>query len=164
MNKPELLALMNDKYAELEQVLSPLSEAQWTTPGANGDWSIKDILAHLTAWQYVMLRRLHAAVRHEALDPQWQVAGEDIDSMNARFFAENRARPAAEVHDDFRATYREIAGLVATLSDADLFEAGRFAWLNDNTLWELVAGDTYEHYDEHMQSIRDWLAQSGTRP
>lgn len=163
MNKAELLTLMNDKYVELEQVLSPLSEVQWTTPGANGGWSIKDIIAHIAVWQRRMLRRLQAAALHEAPDPQLQVSDEGIDSLNARFFAENRERPIAEVYDDFRTTYHEIDGLVPTLSDADLFEAGRFDWLDGSALWELVAGDTYEHYDEHMQSIRDWLAQSGAR-
>lgn len=46
------------------------------------------------------------------------------------------------------------------MDDADLFEKQRFAWMKGNALWQLIAGDTYEHYDEHLPSIRDWLARS----
>jgi len=32
--------------------------------------------------------------------------------------------------------------------------------MKGNALWELVAGDTYEHYQEHLQSIQEWLNKS----
>jgi uncharacterized protein (TIGR03083 family) len=158
MNKTELLASMESGYNEMEQVLSPLSETQWTTPGANGDWSIKDIVAHLTVWQHVLLRRLQAAARHETPARELLAEEKDIDDMNARFYAENRDRPAAEVYDDFRASYHEIVAQVQSLPDTDLFEAGRFAWTQDSALCQYVADNTYEHYDEHLPSIRDWVA------
>jgi hypothetical protein len=48
-----------------------------------------------------------------------------------------------------------------TMRDEDLFDPNRFAWRRGSPLWDLVAGDTYEHYNEHMQSIQQWLARSG---
>ncbi|HEV2580089.1 MAG TPA: ClbS/DfsB family four-helix bundle protein [Ktedonobacteraceae bacterium] len=158
MNKPELLASMESSFNEMEQALSPLSETQWTTPGANGDWSVKDIVAHLTAWQHVMLRRLHAAARHETPARELQTEEKDIDDMNQRFYVENRDRPTPVVYDDFRASYHDIVAQIQSLPDADLFEVGRFDWTQESALWQYVAGDTFEHYDEHLPSIRDWVA------
>ena len=62
---------------------------------------------------------------------------------------------------DLRTTYRQIEDSVQALNDEDLFEPQRFAWMKGSALWELVAGDTYEHYQEHMVSIQEWLNESG---
>ena len=51
MNKTKLLNEMHNGYTAFENLLAPLSETQMTTAGVNGEWSIKDILAHLAAWQ-----------------------------------------------------------------------------------------------------------------
>ena len=35
-------------------VVKDLPETEWTRPGAHGDWSIKDIIAHLTLCEYAL--------------------------------------------------------------------------------------------------------------
>jgi hypothetical protein len=47
MNKTGLLDAMRTGYTALEKTLAPLDEAQMTTPGVNGTWSIKDNIAHI---------------------------------------------------------------------------------------------------------------------
>ena len=163
MDKTHLLDEMNSAYTELENILAPLDSEQLTTPGVNGDWSIKDILAHLTTWQHYLVIRLQAAVRNERPAIQGILSedeGTAIDKLNAGFYEENKSRPLNEVIADFRTTYRQIVEAVQALNGEDLFEPRRFAWMKGNALWELVAGDTYEHYQEHLQSIQEWLNTS----
>jgi len=50
-DKAELLAIIRDGYEQFEDLLASLQEEQMTIPGVNGSWSVKDNLAHLTAWQ-----------------------------------------------------------------------------------------------------------------
>jgi len=50
-DKAALLANIQAGYDQLEALLASLSEEQMTNPGVNGSWSVKDNLAHLTAWQ-----------------------------------------------------------------------------------------------------------------
>lgn len=164
MNKSRLLEEMSSGYIALEDILAPLDQAQMTTPGVNGDWSIKDILAHLAAWQNYLLIRLQAAIRNEVPAVQGILSDEDegnaVDRLNAGFYEENKSRPLEEVITDFRTTYRHIVEAVQALSNEGLFEPKHFAWMKDNALWELVPGDTYEHYQEHIQSIQEWLNKS----
>ena len=161
MNKSELLSEMNSKYTELEQMLAPLSNTQMTTTGVNGAWSIKDILAHLAAWQYVLLDRLQAAIQHTEPSSSFQgLSDEDIDRLNSQFYEENKSRPLSEVQADFRNTYRQIADAVQAMNEEDLFAPQRFAWLGGRALWRFIAGDTYEHYIEHMEPISKWLANN----
>src|SRR5262245_11754717 len=50
LTRVALLAHIRASYARFQARLAPLSDAQLTSPGAVGTWSIKDVLAHLTAW------------------------------------------------------------------------------------------------------------------
>jgi|GraSoiStandDraft_54_1057290.scaffolds.fasta_scaffold130811_3 hypothetical protein len=162
MDKSSLLHEMSNGYTALENILAPLNQAQMTTPGVNGDWSIKDILAHLNAWQDYLVIRLQAATRNEV--PAVGVLsdedeGNTVDRLNADFYEENKARPLDEVLAEFHTTYRQIVEAVQALSDEDLFEPKRFAWMKGNALWELIPGNTYGHYLEHIESIQEWLGK-----
>jgi len=166
MNKSELLSLITTGFAELDGVLAPLAETQLNGAGVNGDWSIKDTVAHIVAWQQSALGRMRSAAQHETPDAhtlQDESDNDGIDARNARFYEEHRERPSTDILADFRASYNGIIALIPTMDDADLFEEQRFAWMKGNALWKLIAGDTYEHYDEHLPSIRDWLARTGER-
>ena len=162
MNKTTLLDNMQRGYAALEAILTPLNEDQVTTAGVNGDWSIKDILAHIATWQRILVERLQAANRGEKpttlLDPYVNEA--EIDRLNAQFYEESKGRPFAQVLADFRTSYRQIVEIVQTISDEELNDPQRFAWMRGEPLWRVIPGDTYAHYSEHIGSIQEWLART----
>jgi hypothetical protein len=156
-NKAALLEKMNCGYAAFQTLLAVLGEAQMTRAGVNGGWSIKDVLTHLTAWQRAMMDRLQAAARNEKPTLTVDLTDEEIDRLNEQFYQEGKARPLVEVLTDFRTTYLQIVEVVQALPWEDLADAHRFAWQNGIPLWRYVAGDTYEHYQEHIESIREFL-------
>ncbi len=163
MDKPTLLKKVQTGYAELEQLISSLSEEQMTTVRVDGEWSVKDNLAHLMAWQKRMLAVLQAAVRGEA--PSWppqESADEEIDRRNAAFYEQYKSLPLADVRAEFRTSYREVLDTLQALPERDLIEQDSFTWMHE-PLWQFVAGDTYEHYEEHGKTIQEWLARSGLR-
>jgi hypothetical protein len=60
--KAALLDTIQTGYSQFETLLAPLSEEQMTTPTVNGTWSIKDTIAHLTAWQGYLLNQLQGVI------------------------------------------------------------------------------------------------------
>jgi hypothetical protein len=160
MDKATLLDKIRTRQAEFEALLATLNASQLTTPGVNGDWSIKDILAHLVSWQKRTLAYLDAAARQGKPDIEGISSDAEMDNLNARFYAGNKSRPLADVMTDFKNTYAQVVAAVEALSADDLIEPNRFTWLNGDPLWEQVAGNTYEHIDEHIGSIQAWLAAS----
>ena len=158
-NKAELLEKMRSGYAAFEALLGPLSKTQLTTPGVNGDWSIKDMLAHIATWQARATQILEAALRNEKpqLDPPIQ-NDEDMNRFNDERFIANRPLPLDQVWRDFRASYQQCLTAVEALGEEDLFNAERFAWMKGDALWRLVEGDSFGHYDEHAPMIEKWLA------
>ncbi|HEX7735299.1 MAG TPA: ClbS/DfsB family four-helix bundle protein [Ktedonobacteraceae bacterium] len=157
-NKAELLDLMRTGYTAFEALLAPLSAEQLCAPGVNGEWTIKDILVHLTVWQTRVSLRMEAAACHEEAQLAPIETEEQMNIFNDATFADNRARTLAEVQAEFRAAVQRLDANVAAADESDLFEAGRFPWLPGGKLWESIAGNSFGHYEEHVPMITGWLA------
>ncbi len=158
-NKAELLQHMQDGYTAFVALLTPLSEEQMTTPGANGDWAIKDILVHLATWQRRMANRVEALARNDETNPNQPAINndEEMNRFNDETFAANRSRPLAQVWSDFRSSYQDLLQATRLLSENDLFNPHRYAWLEGSALWENIAGNSFAHYEEHTPMITEWL-------
>ncbi|MEA4908456.1 MAG: ClbS/DfsB family four-helix bundle protein [Chloroflexi bacterium] len=165
-NKQELLDWIRAGRERLEGMLAGLSEAQMVMPGPEG-WSIKDHVAHLTAWELSMVALLQSRPRYAAMGvPAELAAAGNVDAINNVLFETQKSRPLPEVLADFRRTHQELLAALVRMSDEDLFRPYRYYQpeaSGDNAgqpvvLW--LAGDTYEHYAEHlewMQAIIDQM-------
>jgi len=156
-----LLRELRETHAGLEERVAPLSEAQMTAPDVNGAWAMRDMLAHLTAWQRrarVLLEAAHDDTTPAAFytDP---IDTDILDRRNAAFFAASRARPLAAVLHEWRTTARAVEAAVPLVSEDDLNTLVRFPWLRERTLASIVAGETYEHTREHLPDIDAFLVR-----
>lgn len=148
MNKTEFLKTLKAERARLEEKLAALSEARLIERSAPDAWSIKDNLAHLTFWEQYMLNNIRRAVNEAA--PEW-MTDEEETRTNAQVFTDNQDRPLADVLADMRRSLADVIAQVESLSEADLTDPNRFAWLKGAPLWTYVADETYgEHYHEHL--------------
>ncbi|MFL5701544.1 MAG: ClbS/DfsB family four-helix bundle protein [Ktedonobacteraceae bacterium] len=58
--------------------------------------------------------------------------------------------------------YADLLAAAQTLSDEDLNNSHRYKQMPEEWVpWQLYAGNTFKHYQDHMPSIREWLAQRG---
>jgi hypothetical protein len=160
MDKTTLLDNISAGHEMLVKVLSPLDETQMTAVGVSGDWSIKDILAHLTAWQKCLLTDMQDATSgDEPATSAMNITGEEMDRLNEQFYQGNKARPLNEVLADFHSTHSQLLATVQAMSEEDLLDPDRFAWTDGKPLWQFVASETYEHILEHIGAIRRSLAK-----
>ena len=160
MDKATLLDNISAGHEMLVKVLSPLDETQMTAVGVSGDWSIKDILAHLTAWQKCLLTDMQDAKSgDEPATSALNITGEEMDRLNEQFYQGNKAQPLNEVLTDFHSTHSQLLATVQAMSEEDLSDSDRFAWTDGKPLWQFVASETYEHSLEHIGAIRRWLAR-----
>src|SRR5260370_30538123 len=143
MDKASILDELRSKYVALEAILAPLDEAQLTTPGVIGDWSIKDILAHITAWHHRLLARLHAARYNEEPTISGPNSEEEMDRLNEQFYKENKSRPLADVLGDFRSSYLQIVEAVPAMPEEDLIAPRRLALLDGGSVPQPCACETY---------------------
>lgn len=144
-------------YAEFTGAVDALSAAQIERPGAQDEWSVKDILAHVSFWHNRMAALLEAVLSGSAPTPLSE-PGEDIaatvDRVNAAHYAATRDLPANTIRADLEHSYARAVATLARLRDADLGDTGALSTLLGGSVLELIAGDTYEHYAEHLPAIQ----------
>jgi len=153
--KAALLGKLQAGYNTFEALLANLNENQMTTPGVNGVWSIKDNLAHLSAWHGRQLDMLEGVRRGEEPASRF-TPGLSEDEINERIYQEHKDRPLPEVLTAFHSSYQQLIAAVQAMTDEELNKP--ISWLNDRPIWLWVAGNTYDHYEEHAGFIRNWLA------
>jgi len=155
MTQQELLNGIRDGREQLESIWAGLDEAQMTRrPGPQSDWSVKDLIAHLTYWELLPIDAIETSPSGGEPVPD---PGTDV--VNAQVLAENYDRSLADIRADFERSRREFEALVAKLSDEELNAMPRFQWEYEVTLGELLAGESYEHYAEHMPDLRAYVQQ-----
>lgn len=168
MDKAALLTTIEETYAELEATLAQISPEAMTTPGVTGEWSTKDVLAHITFWEQRMLTKLEAVLRGER--PQEPITsleaglvdGDDwTNQLNARVFAAQHERPLPEILADFRSTHAAVIELLRSLPAETVADSSAIDALLGDSLHDQIKGDTYEHYQEHAAMLRTWLDRTG---
>ncbi|HEY5629842.1 MAG TPA: maleylpyruvate isomerase N-terminal domain-containing protein [Candidatus Limnocylindrales bacterium] len=153
MDKTELIRAMRDAHETIAAAVAALTDdaLHAAAPGMPG-WTRKDVLAHLEYWHRNSIAVL-AGVR-SGVDPNPDT-GEpfDIDALNARVLAESRDRSGADVREGEAASYKLLLEAVEAASHRELFEPGVVPWLGTQTASDVVAGDTYKHYPEHVPHL-----------
>ena len=152
MTKARLLESIEKEHEQLETILGSLDESQFTTPGAGNGWSIKDILAHITAWERKMCLWLEESLAGKI--PQRPAPGltwDDLDLLNQQIFEQNREKTLDEVLAEFKESYTTSLAMIKTITEEDLIDPDRFAWREGEPLWKMIAGNTYLHYREHFE-------------
>lgn len=158
-------AVLTDLRAEFdrwEALLASLSEAQITAPTLGDGWSVQDVVAHLHAWQLRSVARFDAAANdHELELPAWPNGldpeeHDEPDELNAWLYRQYHDLPWSDVQQRWRDVYLRILELSATIPEANLLEVGRYPWLKDYALIEVLEG-TLEHHQEHAESLQPFL-------
>ena len=158
----QLLEVMRAARSDWEALLADIGEARLTEPGVEGDWSIKDIIAHIAYYESWVVDCL-AAIQHGGSLPQSEFKGLSMDERNAIIYARNRGRPLADVLRDSQTSFNQSIGLVRKLRDEDLYDPEFTRQYGvEWTIFDLIEGDTFEHYQDHLVSARAWLDRVAT--
>lgn len=178
-NKAELLQAITTGRSELEAALAQVNEADMRQTGVEGTWSVRDIVAHICAYEQYM-----AAMLADMKQPQGQETAmldsyyqtnltmyrnqhpelpeklEEVrgDQINAVFTAAYQYKRAGEVLAMERQAYQKLLDWVEQFSEEELRKP--FA-PNGATLLQVLARQTYEHYQKHVPVIRAWVEQKG---
>ncbi|HLF71174.1 MAG TPA: DinB family protein [Dehalococcoidia bacterium] len=158
-NKQELIERILEQRASLEALLSPLTVEQATEPLAPGGWSVKDHIAHLTAWAGKAIAALQDAPVYQGLglirppaDPR------DYEAINVVLHDRDKYLSLEDVVEAFGRRHSELLGALMLASEMDLRRPADEGEIDGRTVLAVVAANTYEHSIEHEGWIREKLA------
>ncbi|MGE0543992.1 MAG: maleylpyruvate isomerase N-terminal domain-containing protein [Dehalococcoidia bacterium] len=146
----KLLRRLDAAWAEFNEACAGLTDARLTEPGVIEDWSVKDIIAHITTWEEEALKHLPVIIAGGS-PPRYVTFG-GLDAFNARMTAKKRALPLAEVLRQRDETHNRLVEFVRN-APGDHF-AG------ETRARRRLRLDTYSHYPLHTEAIREWRKRS----
>jgi hypothetical protein len=133
-----------------------------TRPGILGNWSVKDVLAHLYEWQQMFFRWYAAGLRGETpAVPTEGFKWNQLPDLNQQIYETYLDRPLEDILDCFHASHRETIALIEALSDEALTTLGLYPWMNKNTLMAYLAANTSSHYQWAYKELRKGIKGSG---
>ncbi len=132
-------------FASFLETCGRLDPGLYETGTVGGQWSLRDVVAHLTGWD------------HEATERFWRfLAGptDDIsynnDEFNARSVAARQHFTYQQAVKELRSVHRGLEEAIAAVQPEDLEAEGRFAeWL----------AALSKHYEEHTAQLQAIAAQ-----
>jgi len=145
--KTQLLNEAQEEYVALESFLAGLTPEEMIQPGALGEWSPKDVLAHLHEWQQMLFRWYEAGLRGETPPiPAEGFKWSQLPALNQQIYHQYKNWMLEQVLAAFRASHCRTVEWIQNLSEADLTTPGLYPWMNQNTLVAYITANTGSHY------------------
>jgi hypothetical protein len=156
--KVELIATARAMADSWESFLNGLGQAQLTASGSYAVWSVRDVVAHLNAWQQLSIARLQASLSNgEPQMPGW-VQGRDPDleelteEFNQRIYQAGCRLSWQASCQDWKNGSLYFLELAEAIPPENLFASGRFPWLKGYPLAAVVEG-WVGHHREHLDAL-----------
>ena len=141
--RAELCRSEDGTWAEILRLVESLRPEELERPGYSADgWSVKDLLAHLAAWQ-AEAGQVFGQIRNGTFERRRL----DVDAMNRVFYDANKDQPLSVVRAEVYAARTRMLSGFANLPEVT----------PEAEEWFRESGPA--HYDEHLQRLREWVRE-----
>ena len=148
-------------HASVRRLLKELPDHWTARPGVGGgDWSPKDLVAHLTFWEERVLEALAAWERGERAPIDREIYSRSIGSINEEAVRARSRHTLAKVLRDWDNVHGELIGTIRTMPDA--------RWENPATprgrkslehrIGQLLVGrEPFGHAEAHVKDLEAFV-------
>ncbi len=150
MDKSRLLQRLEKEWESLKESYAGLSECKLMERGVMGEWSVRDIIAHVTRWEEEALTHL-PLILDGGKPPRYSVTYGGIDAFNALMTEQKRNLSLGEVLRQRDDTHRRLVEFIRSAPDDPFRGETRFR--------HRLRLDTYGHYRKHAEAIGKWRKQ-----
>ena len=155
MTKAALVERVRGAFENLLQSIGKLTDEQMLEPVGEGKWSWKDIVAHIAAWEDILVRfHLGGAPFDEVIQmrgAQYRIT--TYDAINEHLFQRFKTQNVQETKSYLQETHEAVMQALQAFPEEDLHQPHpRLSVGSSATVtWiDYIAANTYEHYEEHL--------------
>jgi hypothetical protein len=153
MGRDTLIADLRREREDLFAVLASVDPGSLTTPGLVGEWSARELVAHLGFWVGHATEVIHLFELGRIEEDD--LGGQTVDEVNATVARIARDAPLATVRKREEASVEALVERLGTLDESLLPEL-----LPDGaTLEQGIREDASDHYREHAEELRRVLEE-----
>jgi hypothetical protein len=150
LDREQLLTRLEKAWRDFRESYSGLSDSQLIKSRVTADWSVRDILAHVTTWEQEALKHLPTILKG-GQPPRYSMTHGGINPFNRTMTEQKRALTLAEVQQDLEETHRRLIRFIKRVPEEQFRKETSFR--------HRLRLDTYSHYPKHAEAIRRWRRQ-----
>jgi len=151
VTRDELLEAIEQNRARWDELVAQAGD-RVHEPGVAGDWTLRDVVAHINYYLRFMVENLGGEAR--GFDDMPQEVGFDTQKRNEWMHEKEKDLSWEFVGNENREITDELLRQLRKRSDADL--RAQFVPWHPWPAWRWMC-DTRDHYDEHIPGLRAWL-------
>lgn len=149
-----LAGQMQDAREELLQSFAGLSDEQVLQPGVAGEWSVRDVLAHVAAWDRAVIEQFQAMLKGER-HPMLDMDDDGVEQFNAEHYAADKDKSFDEVVTELNASREALVELLREIDNMQMFAPAPGDEHADMSIAALV-NVQINHDQEHTEMIEEW--------
>ena len=154
VKRHEFTRRVRESWARWEREVARCPAVRMGLPGFYEERSLRDIIMHIAWYERQMIGILES--RSFTGSPLWELP---TDERNAIIYSENEDRPLDDVLDESKRVHARVVELLDGLTDEELNDPASFPGMPAEwTPWDVIASNTYEHYDGHAEGMDAWMA------
>ena len=144
--------LLENSHVRVIEALDDLPEAAWDKPGACGEWSVKDVIAHLASYERVIVDMLKTFSGDEPT-PYIQRFLDDNQEFNNSQVESRKYDTAQQVLNEYNEAQVLSASLLTQIPSEKVQQVGTMPWYNSECCLADFIHVAYEHTGEHCDQI-----------
>lgn len=141
----------------LRSVQGLKSEDEWTKVGVTPEWSIKDHIGHLAAFEYYMEEAFNGILDPSTPTPYRDKMSKDPEKFNDIEAELWRPKSSKEIMDEMNATHARVMQAVDKIPNETFSKLGTILWYGEGySLDDLVVYAYYGHIQGHVAEINNF--------
>jgi Protein of unknown function (DUF1706) len=152
MDRSGLLKQLDKAWVAFTESYLGLSDGQLVAGGVVGDWSVRDVIAHVSTWEEEALTHLPVIMKGGRA-PRYSVSYGGIHAFNRLMTERKEGLSISEVLREQEEIHRRLVEFVVGAPEELFVRETRFR--------RRLRLDTYSHYPKHTEAIRKWRAGRG---
>jgi len=151
MDRQKLLKQLDRAWTVFKESYDGLSGPELAEAGVTGNWSVKDIIAHVTWWEEEALKHLPLIIEG-GRPTRYSTKYGGIDAFNALMTKQKRNLSLSAVFQHQDETHRRLIAYLQSLPEE--------YFVTETRVRRRLRLDTYNHYPKHAKAIRAWRERS----
>ena len=125
MKKQQILDKLEQAWGEFTESYAGLTDEQMQQPGVMEDWSVRDLMAHISWWEEEALKHLPTILAGRR-PPRYSVTYGGIDAFNARMTEQRSTLALEEVRRRLVETHARLLEYIRTIPEEQFTTETRF--------------------------------------
>lgn len=133
--------------------IADVPENEWNTKGVCGVWSVKEIIAHLTSFEHILVEVLDifSGKKPGPHLESWSESGQNFNEVQV---AKRSAMTRSEVVNEYESVHAQTMKLISQIRPETLRQVGTISWYGpEYALDDLIVYAFYGHKREHCSQI-----------